>query len=74
MLGKFAAIIGPFLVGFVTLITKSNRIGILSLILLFAVGGVLLYKVDESKAEKEIGTATLSPDGKTLTYAAQSGS
>ena len=55
MLGKFAAIIGPFLVGFVTLITKSNRIGILSLILLFAVGGVLLYKVDESKAEKEIG-------------------
>lgn len=54
MLGKFAAIIGPFLVGFVTLITKSNRIGILSLILLFAIGGVLLFKVDESKAKKEI--------------------
>ena len=28
----------------------------------------------KSKSEKEIGTATLSPDGKTLTYAAQSGS
>ena len=54
MLGKFAAIVGPFLVGFVTLITKSNRIGILSLIILFAVGGVLLLKVDESKASKEI--------------------
>ncbi len=54
MLGKFAAIVGPFLVGFVTLITKSNRIGILSLIILFAVGGGLLLKVDESKAEKEI--------------------
>ena len=54
MLGKFAAIVGPFLVGFVTLITKSNRLGILSLILLFALGGVLLSKVDEGRAGKEV--------------------
>ncbi len=50
MLGKFAAIIGPMLIGVVTLVTGSNRYGILSLILLFVVGGVLLSKVDESKA------------------------
>lgn len=50
MLGKCAAIIGPMLVGVVGLITNSNRMGILSLILLFVVGGVLLFKVDEEKA------------------------
>ena len=50
MLGKFAAIIGPLLIGVVTLLTHSNRMGILSLILLFIVGGVLLFKVDEKKA------------------------
>ena len=54
MLGKFAAIVGPFLVGFVTLVTRSNRLGLLSLIILFAVGGVLLSKVDESRAGKEV--------------------
>lgn len=47
MLGKFAAIIGPFLIGFVTLITKSNRIGILSLLVLFLLGGVILFKLDD---------------------------
>lgn len=47
MLGKFASIIGPFLVGAVTLVTGSHRVGILSLVLLFLVGGILLYKVDE---------------------------
>lgn len=50
MLGKFAAIIGPLLLGVVTLLTHSNRMGILSLIILFALGGVLLSKVDEQKA------------------------
>ena len=54
MLGKFAAIVGPFLIGIVTLITKSNRVGLLSLIILFAAGGTLLLKVDESKASKEV--------------------
>ena len=54
MLGKFAAIIGPLLLGVVTLITKQQRYGILSLILLFVVGGVLLSKVDEKSAKKEI--------------------
>ena len=56
MLGKFAAIIGPLLVGVVTLVTGSHRTGIMSLVLLFLAGGLLLWKVDEEagiRATKE---------------------
>lgn len=53
MLGKFAAIIGPALMGIVTLITGSTRMGILSLILLFVGGFLLLRKVDEQKGQAE---------------------
>ncbi len=49
MLGKFAAIIGPVLLGVVTILTGSNRLGILSIIVLFIIGGVLLMKVDEKE-------------------------
>ena len=49
MLGKFASIIGPLLVGLVTLITDSHRAGILSLVILFALGAIILMKVDEEE-------------------------
>jgi MFS transporter, UMF1 family len=52
MLGKFAAVIGPALMGIVTLITGSNRIGILSILLLFIAGGALLLRVDEAEGKK----------------------
>jgi UMF1 family MFS transporter len=45
MLGEFAAIIGPVLIGTVSLMTGSPRASILSVILLFAVGAVLLTRV-----------------------------
>jgi MFS transporter, UMF1 family len=45
MLGKFAAVIGPFLMGMVSLVTGSVRLGLLSILLLFLVGGVLLFFV-----------------------------
>jgi UMF1 family MFS transporter len=54
MLGKFAAIIGPLLMGVVTILTKSVRAGIFSLVALFVFGFILLYKVDEEKGQKEI--------------------
>lgn len=54
MLGKFAAILGPLLMGFVTLITDNNRIGIVSLIILFVIGGFLLNKVDLENNDQEI--------------------
>ena len=45
MLGKFAAILGPLLVGWVGYALGEPRLGILSLLLLFIVGGVLLSRV-----------------------------
>ncbi|MCC7328977.1 MAG: MFS transporter [Gammaproteobacteria bacterium] len=45
MLGKFAAIIGPVLVGVVALLSGSQRLGIISLLLLFIAGLVLLARV-----------------------------
>ena len=53
MLGKFAAIIGPVLVGIMSVITGEQRYGILSLIILFILGFVLLRRVDEEKAKTE---------------------
>lgn len=45
MMGKFAAVIGPFLTGWVALATGSSRLAILSLIVLFVAGSVLLQLV-----------------------------
>ncbi len=44
MVGKFSAIIGPTLVGVTALVTGSNRAGILSVLLLFGVGALLLWQ------------------------------
>jgi MFS transporter, UMF1 family len=52
MLGKFAAVIGPLLMGTITLVTKSNRLGILSILFLFIAGGLLLRRVDEEEGKK----------------------
>lgn len=49
MVGKFAALFGPALMGTVTWVSGSTRIGIVSLVLLFVVGGGLLMKVDLSR-------------------------
>ena len=43
--GKFAAIIGPFLVGIVTQLSGKTNFGVLSIIVLFVIGGLLLLKV-----------------------------
>ena len=52
MLGKFAAVIGPFLMGSVTIMTGSGRLGILSILVLFLIGGLLLMRVDFQKGEE----------------------
>jgi len=49
MLGEFAAIIGPVLIGTVSLMTGSPRASILSVILLFAVGAALLTQVKSAE-------------------------
>ena len=50
MMGKFAAIIGPLLMGVVTLVTKSNRLGIFSVVILFVLGGFFLTKVKDERS------------------------
>lgn len=49
MLGKFAAVFGPILMGAVGVITGDPRVSILSIAVLFIAGAVLLYFVDEQK-------------------------
>jgi UMF1 family MFS transporter len=57
MLGKFAAILGPALMGWVSLQTGSARQSILSITLLFAAGGALLLRVQDAPH----GSAAISP-------------
>lgn len=52
MLGKFAAVLGPFLMGLVTVVSGNARLGILSILLLFISGGIVLWKVDIKKGEQ----------------------
>ena len=72
MLGKFAAILGPALMGAVVLLARNlllppsptaedvliagrlaSRWGLGSIVILFAIGGLLLYFVDEDKGRRE---------------------
>ena len=61
MLGKFAAVIGPVLMGGVGLFVRSmgysggiaSRVGITSISLLFIAGGTVFYFVDEERGREE---------------------
>jgi UMF1 family MFS transporter len=52
MLGKFAAVIGPAMMGSVTILTGNIRYGIVSIILLFIIGGFLLSRVNIAEGER----------------------
>lgn len=52
MLGKFAAVLGPVLVGWLTLLSGSNRVGILSIVFLLLAGAYLLVRVDLVAGQK----------------------
>jgi len=51
MLGKFAAILGPLMIGLVGAMTGSPRAGILSLLVLFVAGAMLLTRVSPDTAD-----------------------
>ena len=61
MLGKFAAVFGPALMGGTGLLVKylgysnsiASRSGIASISVFFIAGGILLYFVDEEKGKEE---------------------
>jgi MFS transporter, UMF1 family len=52
MLGKFAAVLGPVMVGWGGVLSGSPRIGILTLLLLFALGAYFLSRVDMAEGEQ----------------------
>ncbi|MBN2155083.1 MAG: MFS transporter [Candidatus Lokiarchaeota archaeon] len=68
MLGKFAAVVGPFLMATITGATGNHRLGLLSLLILFGLGFILLLFVDFEKGEKMareyLGKGELIKDGK----------
>lgn len=51
MLGKSAAVVGPLMIGSVTVITGSHRIAMLTLLILFIGGAILLIKVPLEKSK-----------------------
>jgi len=52
MLGKFAAVLGPLLMGLVSLWTNSPRVSIAAVALLFVAGAPFLMLVDEGKGSE----------------------
>jgi UMF1 family MFS transporter len=52
MMGKFAAVIGPILMGLVGILTDNPRHSILAIVTLFVGGGVILYFVDEGEGAR----------------------
>ena len=51
--GKFASVFGPLIYGILISMTGSVRSGILSILLFFAVGMILLWSVDEKRGIEE---------------------
>jgi UMF1 family MFS transporter len=45
MMGKFATVLGPLLIAVVAALTNNERASIISLVLLFVIGGALLLRV-----------------------------
>lgn len=56
MLGKFAAVLGPLMIGVIAALTESSRLAMLSVSVLFVSGAILLYFVDEKKARQLVET------------------
>jgi len=53
IVGKFSAIVGPFLVGAFTWLTGEERYGILSVLFLFLIGGAILTRTKRESAVDE---------------------
>ena len=53
VVGKAAAVFGPFLMGWVTLISGNPRIGILSILVLFFAGMIVFYKVRDTEFNQQ---------------------
>jgi len=52
MLGKFATVLGPVLMGVVGVLTGSPRLSLLAVVALFMIGAVVLYFVDVAEGRR----------------------
>jgi UMF1 family MFS transporter len=52
MLGKFATLMGPVMMGTISRLTGNPRAGIQSIAVLFLIGGVLFWQVNEAEGRK----------------------
>ena len=52
LLGKFAAVIGPVLMGWVGVLVGDSRVSILAVGVLILGGGIILYFVDEQEGRR----------------------
>lgn len=50
LLGKFASILGPLIVGWITYLAGSSKVGLSGLLVLLVAGIILLLKVEEPKS------------------------
>lgn len=64
MLGKFAAVAGPLLMGWVGILTGSPRLSILSVLVLFVAGALLLSFVDEEEGNRQARSLEAANIGK----------
>ncbi len=53
MLGKFAAVIGPFLMGWVSVATGEPRYSIVAISILFIAGAIILARVDIREGQRQ---------------------
>ena len=60
---KFAGMVGPFLFALVGQITGSSRLGIVSLVVFFVGGGLMLAQADEREGARAAMAGTSSGDG-----------
>lgn len=60
LLGKFAVLFGPLLIGVTGLISNNPRTGIASIAVLFVLGGILLSFVNEAEGKAEVKYLTLT--------------
>ncbi|AUB81284.1 MFS transporter [Candidatus Thiodictyon syntrophicum] len=58
MVGKFGAVLGPFLVGTTAYLTGDPRLSLLPILLLFLIGAVLLTRVDVAAGRAAAGAAS----------------
>jgi UMF1 family MFS transporter len=54
LLGKFTGILGPLLIALTVTFTGNSRLGILSIIVVFVLGWILILRVDENQGQLEL--------------------